>query len=198
MRKKCNRYSYSLKNSTDVDLIRIVEKEDDYQEEMILAAIYEIEKRGIQGITYHPLKNSLEQVIFVEDDSEEKDCWFTFPANLPHQISCAVYLLYFSVLAGLLQVVFFNAEDFFSKESGIENVFIPVWLCLGLITYLIHLGYGQVRYLLVALLAVGSLTLVIVRPELYLSVFFVIQLFLQLLAVHLLFVKKSRMWYKDT
>ncbi len=187
-----NRFINKVRNKSNAELERIIANNSDFQKEMIIAAIAELEGRG-------EFVEKREEII---DTFEKKEAEMTFrkkektkfiPEDLPRTIKFSAYLLYTSILISIVLA----SLNGFGTNDGIISFNIGLILMTVLAVY-VHRGSNSARWALTLLMGLGVLLKVaLMIPAFGVRITVSIQSLIQLAAVILLYVDDSRAWYRS-
>lgn len=187
-----NRFSLKVKGKSDFELDEIVQNQNQYMPEMVLAAFDELEfRKGFMDekkkefITSEKLKEQSAQARKLKKVS-------SIPEDLPNSIRNSAILIYIS--AALSVTV--NLITF----SGVLSLNGILLAALG---FMVHKGSNGWRWVLTILFGLGTLiSLISLSYDLvngfsfHISLLSLTQTLIQLSAVVLLFLPESRNWYR--
>jgi len=198
------KFSEKFKEKNDSDLLQIVENPSSYQKEAVLAAILELERRGLGTEKTIDLKNKIQNQIDLNKQQANKSNESKIPSDLPKSISNSAKLIYVSIALGIVNPIIVQLTtdvDNFGNPLNLAIVLISTGT-LAFLGYNINLGKNWARIVLTVLCGLGFLMFPLVVPETFrlnpiVGIVSAIQAILQLFAIILLFETDSRTWYRN-
>ncbi|MBI9056009.1 MAG: hypothetical protein JEY96_19465 [Bacteroidales bacterium] len=196
-----NSFSKKMQNKSDQELIEVIENREKFQQAAFIAAVWELEKREKAETKYIKLKD--EMLIKQEQQvNESANKAFVIPEDLPKQIRMAAYLLFGTILIGIINSVLYNYFTNGEAYATSYSIFILIF-SLSIMTffsYMILLGRNWARITILVLFLLGA---VLGIPTLIyyfnlspiIGLISLIQTGLQIYALILLYNKESKNWY---
>lgn len=192
-----NLFTPKMPVKTDAELQKIVKNKNEFQELAVLAAILELEKREKGGDELIDIREKIEIKL---EKSGGKAKPFEIPKDIPNSIKKASYILFGTILIGLLNWFLFDHYI----EVGINSRSVSIlFLTLGFmafLSYMILTGRAWARTLFLVIFIIGFLVSIQSQIFLLINVPFIslgsfVQNGLEVYALILLFNKESKDWY---
>ena len=119
-----NVFSKIRTNKSRLDLLEYIENKEKYQEEAILAAIWELEKRDGIDAEIEPLIKEIEESIHqrVKASEKQQQVEFKIPKDLPERIKIAAYWIYLSVLLSPVSIIILNLSSTLSNLLDLKTL----------------------------------------------------------------------------
>ena len=195
-----NNFSKKMQDKSDQELLEVVENREKFQQNAFIAAVWELEKREKAEPKYTELKDEMLSKQQQVDKSVNNA--FVVPEDLPKQIKMAAYLLFGTILVGVINSILYNYftnGEAYANSSSIFTVIFSLAL-MTFFSYMILLGknWARITYLVLFLLgAVLSIPVLIYYFTFSPIIGFIslTQTGLQIYALILLYRKESKDWY---
>lgn len=191
-----------MKEKSENELLEILDNVDKYQENLIVAAITELEKRGTNVDKFVGMR---EKIIKSQAKREElmKDKW-KVPKDMPDTIRKAAHLMFYTLILAMLSVI---AMEFLFDTGLFKTLglFIAIEIAILIsfaLAYFILLGRVVARtlflisYIFGLLSAIPNIIVVLKVLPVIVVLFPLLSWTLQTFALRLLYKKESNDWYK--
>ncbi|TRX63172.1 hypothetical protein [Carboxylicivirga sp. M1479] len=197
-----NKFTKVVSQYSDIQLQDIIDNREDYVDEMILAAINELDKRNANKTEIEEIKQSVElrvesNELYEQERKEQSDNRFTIPINLPKEIRTAAYLLYLSTAIGIVAMIFLSVKYSVGINIGELGITVPTFTIMLFVAYMIHAGYKWARNLFVGMFIIGMIIQLASISHMPISPLNMSQIVLQIMAIYFLFTADVRKWYKE-
>ena len=197
-----NKFNKIVSQYSDIQLQDIIDNREDYVDEMILAAINELDKRNANKTEIEEIKQNIElrvdsKELYELKRKEQRDNRLKVPTNLPKEIRTAAYLLYLSTAIGIIAMVFLSVKYSVGINIGELSITVPEFAIMLFVAYMIHAGYKWARNLFIGLFLIGMIIQLGSISHMPISPLNMSQIVLQIMAIYFLFTANVRKWYKE-
>lgn len=197
---KENYFSKKMVNMTDRELQNYIDNKSQFQEDAILAAIWELENREKAESEHNEIKVKIETK--KKQAKENVNNSFAIPKDIANSIKKASYILFGTIFLGLLNSVLFDrysGVDVYVNSRSV-SILILTLIFMAFISYMILLGRNWARVTFLVLFLLGfllNLPSVVYYFTTVPIVGFIslIQMGLQIFVLILLYNKESKDWY---
>jgi len=199
-----NSFTSKMISKSDSDLLDYVNNYTQYQDNAVISAINELDKRGKADSEILEIKNQIIQKIDNQNQQiqQSKD-EFKIPNDIPKTISNAAKLLYLTIGIGIVNSLLMEFTTDYQSYSDPKTLSILV-ISLGLMgffAYMINIGRKWARNTFLVLFGLGFLMFPFTITHYFglnplIGLLSLTQTGLQIFALILLFKKETKDWYK--
>jgi len=147
-----NYFTPKMREKSDNELQEIVDNKEKFQEAALLAAIWELERREIAVNEHIEIKQQIETK---KKQGKEKSNSFEIPKDIAKSIKTASFILFGTILLGLVNTVLTDIEVFVNSMS--LSLLVITLAFMAFISYMILLGRNWARTLHLVLFLIGCL-----------------------------------------
>lgn len=201
-----NSYTSKMINKSDTELLDYVNNRTQFQEDAVIAAIFELDKRGKVDSEILELKNKIIQKTVNQNKQIQKSKdEFKIPSDIPRTISNAAKLLYLTIGIGVVNSIlmeFTTEYQSYSDPKTLTILIISLGL-MGFFAFMINIGKKWARNTFLVLFGLGFLMFPFTIAHYFslnpmIGLLSLTQTGLQIFALILLFKKETKDWYINT